>query len=128
MIFTCYNKLFRKLSSLFVIQLLVMGLTERNPFSLNIETSSNIELFYNGQHPNFLIIDSSSEYDIENPALNLVTLGQTFQTWNGAEKFLIDYALVFGEKELKIKQMIIIPYKKLVGNVIVQVTINQKKY
>jgi hypothetical protein len=94
---------------------------------LNIETLSNIELFYNGQHPNFLIIDSSSEYDIENPALNL-TLGQTFQTWDEAEKFLNDYALVFGEKELKIKQMIIIPYKKLVGNVIVQVTINQKKY
>ncbi|GET04929.1 hypothetical protein GLOIN_2v680629 [Rhizophagus clarus] len=32
------------------------------------------------------IIDSSSVNDIENPALKL-TLGQTFQTWDEAEKF-----------------------------------------
>ncbi|CAG8593103.1 8381_t:CDS:2, partial [Rhizophagus irregularis] len=34
-------------------------------------------------------------YDIENPTSNL-TLGQTFQTWDEAEKFLNDYALEKG--------------------------------
>ncbi|GBC43770.2 protein FAR1-RELATED SEQUENCE 5-like [Rhizophagus irregularis DAOM 181602=DAOM 197198] len=35
------------------------------------------------------------KYDIENPTSNL-TLGQTFQTWDEAEKFLNDYALEKG--------------------------------
>ncbi|POG78398.1 hypothetical protein GLOIN_2v680629 [Rhizophagus irregularis DAOM 181602=DAOM 197198] len=63
-------------------------------FSLN-ETLTNVELLHDKQHQNFLIIDSSSEDDIENPTLNL-TLGQTFQTCDEAEKFLNDYALEKG--------------------------------
>ncbi|CAB4468012.1 unnamed protein product [Rhizophagus irregularis] len=63
-------------------------------FSLN-ETLTNVELLHDKQHQNFLIIDSSSEDDIENPTSNL-TLGQTFQTWDEAEKFLNDYALEKG--------------------------------
>ncbi|RGB24259.1 hypothetical protein C1646_773331 [Rhizophagus diaphanus] len=60
-------------------------------FSLN-ETLTNVELLHDKQHQNFLIIDSLSEDDIENPTSTL-TLGQTFQTWNEAEKFLNDYVL-----------------------------------
>jgi transcriptional regulator of heat shock response len=81
-------------------------MTEKNSnFSLNDETLTNVELLHDEQHQNFLIIDSSSEDDVENPTLKL-TLRQTFQTWDEAEKFLNDYALekglAFGGKELKI--------------------------
>jgi hypothetical protein len=74
------NKLFCKLSSLLVIQLLITKMTEKNSnFSLNDETLTNVELLHDEQHQNFLIIDSSSEDDVENPTLKL-TLRQIFQT------------------------------------------------
>jgi hypothetical protein len=55
-------------------------MTEKNSnFSLNDETLTNVELLHDEQHQNFLIIDSSSEDDVENPTLKL-TLRQIFQT------------------------------------------------
>lgn len=56
-----------------------MELTKKNSFdfSLNNKTLSNVESLYDEQHQNFLIIDSSSEDDIENPTLKL-TLRQIF--------------------------------------------------
>src|ERR1043166_2705710 len=65
----------------------------------NIETLSNIEVFHDEPcyaNHNFVVIDlSSDEEDIENLPLK-VTLGQTFQTWDEAEKYLNDYALEKG--------------------------------
>ncbi|CAG8775080.1 9185_t:CDS:1, partial [Funneliformis caledonium] len=83
-----------------------MELAEMNSFNAfftnqtetNIETLSNVE-FFDEQHyanHNFVVINSSSdEEDIENLHLK-VTLSQTFQTWNDAEKYLNDYALEKG--------------------------------